>query len=180
MPPSTISFPRGPYGEILPPPLISHVTLEEAWQQYKEFKLAINDGPDPDVFLEMHEGWSLHLIFHTHTHRLEAVLTGAARNMSERETQLQACFQRGELLAFPSFTTGEDYPATFVPVLKQLGATSWQFGLPGHGRVVTFEADASDLFGEVKGLYMRWLWEENPAPFLSLLPPEFSGDTDEA
>ncbi|MCP4425014.1 MAG: hypothetical protein GY803_11010, partial [Chloroflexi bacterium] len=47
-----MTFPRGPYDEILPPPLLSHVTPEEAWKRYYAFNLSIGqklDGPQNDA-----------------------------------------------------------------------------------------------------------------------------------
>lgn len=166
-----ILFDRGPYDEILPPPLVAHLTFEEAWKEYMSFELLYKDTVPSDLFLEKLKGWTPDLIIHIHTWRIRQVIAGTAPNETPTETQLRARVNRGELLSLRPLGAEHAKPTTFAPVLKRLGETSWQFGLPGHGRVEILEEEVDNIIEEAQHLYLRWRVLENPQKF-GLLPPE--------
>ena len=157
---NTITFQRGPYGEIFPPPLLSHVTPEEAWKRYYAFNLSLGvklDGPQSEA--EKPVWYNLAAVY-CHQMRLREIISGAAKDETPIEAALRTQVEGGELLSIRPVGLEHRNPRTYAPVLKRLEDSSWQFGLPGRGRSTVVPAQAREIIEKAQQLYATWQQEE--------------------
>jgi hypothetical protein len=156
----TNPFQRGPYGEIFPPPLLSHVTPEEAWKRYYAFNLSMGvklDGPQSEVEKPI---WYNLAAVYCHQIRLREVIGGTVKDVTPVEAALRAQVEQGEMLSIRPIGMEHRSPKTFAPVLKRLHAESWQVGLPNHGRSTVLEAQPDAIIATAQALYVQWQREE--------------------
>lgn len=155
-----ITFQRGPYGEIFPPPLLSHVTPDEAWKRYYAFNLSLGiklDGPQNDA--EKPVWYNLAAVY-CHQIRLRDVIGGNAKGETPVEAALRTQIEAGELLSIRPVGLEHHNPKSYAPVLKRLEISSWQFGLPGRGRSTRMEAHSGEAIEKAQMLYTTWQKEE--------------------
>lgn len=158
-----ITFPTGPYGEILPPPLLAHLTPEQAWQRYYDFNLTIGvtlDGPQNEA--EKPIWYNLAMVF-CHQVRLREVIAGIAPNETETETAMRLLVQQGYALSLRPIGLEDRNPKTFVPVLTRLSDETWRLGLPDQGRTKVFEAPLENVVEQAQQWYVAWKGEEKKA-----------------
>lgn len=158
---SEIQFQRGPYGEIFPPPLLSHITPEEAWKRYYAFNLSIGiklDGPQSEA--EKPVWYNLAAVY-CHQIRLREVIGGSAKGETPVESALRAQVEAGELLSIRPVGLEDNHPKSYAPVLKRLNASSWQFSLPERGRSTRIEAHAGEAIKKAQMLYTIWQKDES-------------------
>lgn len=154
------TFQRGPYGEIFPPPLLSHVNSEEAWKRYYAFNLSIGvklDGPQNEAERPV---WDNLAAVYCHQMRLREVIGGKAKNETPLEATLRIQVEQGELLSVRPIGIEHRQLKTFAPVLKRLEAENWQFGLSEHGRSIVLEVKAGEIIEKAQQLYVQWIREE--------------------
>ncbi|NUM47614.1 MAG: hypothetical protein HUU38_23165 [Anaerolineales bacterium] len=160
---SEIQFQRGPYGEIFPPPFISHVTSEEAWKRYYAFNLSIGvrlSGPQSEAEKPI---WYNSAAVFCHQIRLREVIGGTALDETPIEAALRAEVEQGELLSIRPIGMEHRAPKTYAPVIRRLDTTSWQFGLPNHGKSTIIEARSEEIMEKAQQLYIQWQQGENIA-----------------
>lgn len=159
-----IQFKRGPYGEIFPPPFLSHVTPEEAWKRYYAFNLARGvklSGPQNEAEKPV---WHNLAAVYCHQVRLREVIGGTAKDETLVEATLRAqVVEQGELLSIRPIGMEHRAPKTYAPVIRCLEASTWQFGLPEHGRSTMIEAQAGEIIEKAQLLYVQWQQEEKVA-----------------
>jgi hypothetical protein len=156
-----IQFTRGPYGEIFPPPFLSHVTPDEAWKRYYAFNLSIGvklSGPQSEAEKPI---WYNYAAVYCHQTRLREVIGGTASDETPEEAALRAqVVEQGALLSIRPIGMEHRAPTTYAPVIRRLDANIWQFGLPEHGRVQVIEAQAGEIIEKAQHLYVQWQREE--------------------
>lgn len=158
-----IAFQTGPYGEILPPPLLTHLTPEEAWQRYYEFNLAHGvtlDGPQNEA--EKPIWYNLAMVY-CHQVRLREVIGGRAENETEVEAALRLLVEQGFSISMRPIGMEHKQPRTFAPVLTRLSDETWRFGLPDHGRTTVFDAPLENVVEQAQQLYVAWKSDEEKA-----------------
>ena len=158
---NAITFQRGLYGEIFPPPLLSHVTPEEAWKRYYAFNLSLGvklDGPQSEA--EKPVWYNLAAVY-CHQIRLREVIGGIAKGETPVEAALRAQVELGELLSIRPVGLEDRNPKTYAPVLKRLDSSSWQFGLPERGRSTRIEARPGEVIEKAQMLYTTWQKDES-------------------
>jgi hypothetical protein len=128
-----IEFERGPYDEILLPPLIGDVSPEEAWKRLYAFSLSKgNKLNKPEAEEDRAILYKLGGIF-VHQTRLREVIAGQSE--TEVEITLRDEVWRGERLSLRPLGLEDKEFQTFAPVLERLGMTEWLVGLrPARGR----------------------------------------------
>ena len=128
-----MEFERGPYDEILPPPLIGDVSPEEAWKRLYAFSLSKGHKLDkPETEEDRAVLYNLGGVF-VHQTRLREVIAGQAE--TDVEIALRDAVLRGERLSLRPLGLEDKEFQTFAPVLERLGTTEWLVGLPGQGHV---------------------------------------------
>ncbi len=160
---SNIQFQRGPYEEIFPPPLLSHITPEEAWKRYYAFNLSLGvklDGPQTD---DEKPVWYNLAAVYCHQIRLRDVMGGRAEGETPVEAALRAQVEAGELLSIRPIGMEHHAPKTYAPVIRRLDTISWQFGLPDQGKSTIIEARIEEIVEKAQQLYIQWQQGENIA-----------------
>lgn len=160
MSPESLSFQRGPYGEIFPPPFLSHVTPEEAWKRYYAFNLSIGvklSGPLNEAEKPL---WYNYAAVFCHQTRLREVIGGSAPDETPEEAALRTQVEQGELLSIRPIGMEHRAPKTYAPVIRRVDGNTWQFGLPERGRVQVIEAQAAEIIEKAQHLYVQWQQEE--------------------
>lgn len=155
-----ISFQTGPYGEILPPPLLTHVTPEDAWQRYYDFNLSIGitlDGPQNES--EKLIWYNLAAVF-CHQIRLREVIGGKAKHETAVEAALRFLVQQGALMSLRPIGMEHKHPKTFAPVLTRLTKDTWRIGLPEKGRAKVFKAGLETAVEQAQQIYVQWVSDE--------------------
>ncbi len=157
----TIEFQRGPYGEIFPPPFLSHITPEEAWKRYYAFNLSVGvklSGPQNEAEKPL---WYNYAAVYCHQTRLREVIGGTASDETPEEAALRAqVAEQGERLSIRPIGMEHRAPKTYAPVIRRVDESTWQFGLPERGRVQIIEAQAGEIIEKAQHLYVLWQQEE--------------------
>jgi hypothetical protein len=157
-----IIFDRGPDNEIIVPPLLDWITLEEAVRRFFADNLALGAKlPPPRDATERRYQENLALLY-CHQMRLRGVIGGALRDETPFEKALRQAVLAGERLSLRP-PGGEALKLPFVPILQRLELDSelWQIGLPGRGQWLTFRADPKNVIEKAQQMYVDWCAAEN-------------------
>jgi hypothetical protein len=144
-------FTLGPFGEIIPPPLVDGLTAEEAWQQ-------AGLGEPPPGLSEEERGGLAAMAWQQE--RLAEALSGRS-SAPEARALYEAVTRRGRALSLrPPGMEQESY-RTFAPVLQRIARDRWRIGVEGKGYTrEIFAADAAQALSKARELYVRWANEE--------------------
>ena len=150
----TSKWTRGPYGEILPPPL--------------------NAGIEPDEVLNGIVGARIYALMtpqerasfygdaaiYAHQRRLERVFGGETQ--TPVEVALYAALLNGQSISLrPLGYEGKRYQS-FAPVLQRVGGGRWQVGLEDAGKMeVIEEADSRRAYLRARELATSWAEAES-------------------
>ena len=150
-----IEFERGPYNEILPPPLIGDVSPEEAWKRLYAFGLSKGHKLDkPETEADRAVLYNLGGVF-VHQTRLREVIAGQAE--TDVEIALRDAVWKGERLSLRPLGLEDKVFKTFAPVLERLGTTEWLVGLPGQGHVEPLiGVPPEDVIEQSQAIYVEW------------------------
>jgi hypothetical protein len=154
-------FTYGPFGEILPPPLVAGVDPEEAREQAGLVSLpSVERVPQPGLSRAERDGLAAMALQQV---RLAEALGGRLAT-AEGRALYRAVAQQGKMLSLrPLGMEGESY-RTFAPVLQRISRDRWRVGTRGHGRVQElFAADPAQALDKARELYVRWAEEEATA-----------------
>lgn len=155
-----VDFTLGEYDEILPPPLLSHLTPDEAIRRlYAEcLRRGVTlDRPKTPAGKQAVLNRALSL---AHGLRLRQVVAGTAAEPGEFETALHAAVMAGARLSLrPLGLETWEHP-TFAPVLRYVGGDEWQVGLPEYGRTTTLHAPAGEIVEQAQAVYLQWTNDE--------------------
>ncbi len=146
-------FPRGPYGEILPPPLTAHTTPQQALD-----RLVRDTGTPVHVPRRGRslEGMYNVALVYAHQLRLREVLAGQY-TLEVEAVLYRVVMEEGQPLSLRPPTLEALALDSFAPVLTYLGDHRWQVGLPGHGKVTTFtEADPARAVARAQDIFATW------------------------
>jgi hypothetical protein len=147
-----MDFTVGPFGEIIPPPLVDGLTAEEAWQQ-------AGLGELPPGLSEAEIGGLAAMALQQK--RLAEALSGRAAGSPEAHALYEAVVRRGRRLSLRPLGREQESCRTFAPVLQRLARDRWRIGVEGQGRTQElFAADALQALGKARELYVRWASEE--------------------
>ena len=148
---------RGPYGEILPPPLVGGVAPEEALARL------VADNAEMGVEVSVPgkgralEGMYNVALVYVHQLRLREALAGRLPDDPDAEALRRAVMEERELLSLRPPGLEHLVFTTFAPVLRHLGDGRWRVGLPDHGQVEEFEEDDPGRAVErAQALYVAW------------------------
>jgi hypothetical protein len=148
---------RGPYEEILPPPLIAGTTPEEAIKRL--IKASLARGVKASISKTGLSSKRLRYIALLHHHQLRLRETIAGHTQSVVEQALYAAvIQQRQPLSLRPLTLEKLQFATFAPAVTHLGGDRWRVGVLGHGRLETFaKSNASRAIEHAQGLYLAWV-----------------------
>ena len=161
---------RGPYGEILPPPLVEHVTEEEALAQLVADNAALGAKVSVPQKGHARDGLINVALLYAHQMRLRQVLAGRFES-SQEEALYEAVTMDGEPLSLrPLGLEWTRYPG-FVPVLQaqtpgrlliprnRVGPDKpllWRFGINGRGYSELFaHTDPVEVVAKAQALYVQ-------------------------
>jgi hypothetical protein len=157
-----IRFERGPYNEILPPPLIGDVSPEEAYKRLYAFSLSKGHKLDkPEMDEDRAVLYNLGGVF-VHQMRLREVIGGKAE--SAVEIALRDAVWRGERLSLRPLGLEDKVFKTFAPVLERLGMNDWLVGVPGEEQVIPLmEVSTAVVVEKAQEIYVGWRNDESQA-----------------
>jgi hypothetical protein len=146
-------FTRGPFGELLLPPLVAGVTAEDIWTWFADRvgreeaeALRVQRGSDSALVLAMAA---------YHSHRLAQVVGGDARTPDEERVR-DAVLGREPISLRPITLEGSD-PSGFAPIFQYLGDDRWRVGKEGMGKMEVFEEpDHEAAVRRAHRVYVEW------------------------
>lgn len=152
-------FATGPYGEILPPPLVSGVSPEEAAETMvrasHSTSCAITSIPTRGAARTGHINQGL---LHLHQQNLVRALTGQLGDPDAVE--LRNAVLRGEAMSLRPLGLELLYFSSFVPVLQSVSDGVWRIGKQNQGKVKTFQAAPDEALTQAQRLYVEWATAE--------------------
>jgi len=150
-----IRFQRGPYNEILPPPLIGDISPEEAFKRFYAFSLSKRHRIDKPQTEEARAVlYNLGGIF-VHQMRLRDVIGGEVE--TDIEKALRDAVWKGERLSLRPLGLEDNNFETFAPVLVRLGKNDWLVGVPGEGFVIPLhDVPPGDIVKQAQTIYIQW------------------------
>jgi hypothetical protein len=147
-------FTKGPYGEILPPPLLEGVDPAQVIKRFKAANLASGSPlDDPKTDEGKHALLNLAMTYH-HQMRLRQVVAG--QTATDTEKALFAAVMAGERLSLRPIGHESRPNSTFAPVLTRLGSNEWQIGIAGQGQAKTFDAPQEKAIEQAQAIYVEW------------------------
>ncbi len=157
-----ITFQRGPYNEIMPPPLLDNVSPEEAWKRLYAFSLSKGHKLDkPETDEDRAVLYNMGGVF-VHQMRLRDVIGGDAE--TDVEIALRDAVWDGERLSLRPLGLEGNNLETFAPVLERLGTNDWLVGVPGEGQIVPLEGvPPEDVVEQAQAIYVGWRKNEREA-----------------
>ena len=154
-------FTRGPYGEILAPPLMAGLDDEDALaildQDARDGGNPINSMPSRG---DSRTGMLVLARMYAHHKNLKRALAGQLGNDPDGMALYQAVTQQGEPISIRPVGMEHLAFSTFAPVLRREGENKWRVGLEGNGRTAVIEGTPDVALDQVSALYVRWCEDE--------------------
>ena len=156
-------FTLGPFGEILPPPLVDGLTAEEAWELAGLASLpsaaSVERVPPPG--LSEDERGGLAAMAPLQQKRLAEALGGQLPTPDGRALY-QAVTRRGRPLSLRPLGMEQESYRSFAPVLQRTARDRWRFGVEGYGRTQELPTgNPAQALEQARQLYVQWEREEN-------------------
>ena len=176
---SDIDFSRGPYGEILPPPLVSGVDPDEALAQFVQDAERSGNPVTVPSRGQSRKGMINLAMLYVHQQNLKRALSGELPDDPDGQALYDQVFEDGELLSLRPVGMESLHFATFAPVLRHLegrpsppdSATSkrglWRVGLPEEspampkGRNALITGEPGEVLEKAWAMYVQWSTEES-------------------
>jgi hypothetical protein len=167
---SDIDFTRGPYGEILPPPLVSGVDPDEALAQFVQAAERSGNPVTVPSRGQSRKGMINLAMLYAHQQNLKRALSDLSDDGVGDNADGQALYEKvvedGELLSLRPLGLERLHFATFAPVLRHFEANRWRVGLPSstldkRGRTAVLEGEPGDVLEKAWALYVKWSAEES-------------------
>jgi hypothetical protein len=151
------AFSRGPYGEILPPPLMNGLTPADLNDVVREMidDPALTEGEDLTPY---HPNAMVYVLQQNLVRALSGELNGPDA------ADLRAAVLRGEPLSVRPVGHETLAYRTFAPVLQRISDTSWRLGLEKHGQTAIIAGDNAGIALRLaRQIYVTWAEAEAAA-----------------
>jgi hypothetical protein len=155
-----IEFERGPYGEILPPPLVAGMTPQEILETWaRDVGVAVEEIPD-EIVGEM-ENLSLVCV---HEERLRRAIAGEMMDDPDARDLYRAVTLEGEPMSLcPLGQEGLTFSTFVAPVLRRVGEDRWRIGVEGQGRMLEIAVAPGEALRRAREIYWAWCEAEKEA-----------------
>ena len=166
---SDIDFTRGPYGEILPPPLVSGLDPDEALAQFVQAAEQSGNPVTVPSRGQSRKGMINLAMLYAHQQNLKRALSGLSDDGVGDNADGQALYEKvvedGELLSLRPLGLERLHFTTFAPVLRHFEANRWRVGLPSstldkRGRTAVISGEPGEVLEKAWALYVKWSAEE--------------------
>lgn len=157
-----MQFSRGPYDEILAPPLTSGLDPEAALAQM----VAAVEASGHEITIpkrgESRRGIINVAFLYCHQINLAAALSGTLTEDPAAVALARAILDAREPLSLRPLGLESLYFATFAPVLQRLAGDNWRVGRADWGRTLVFEAtDPAQALEHARQVYVKWTAAED-------------------
>jgi hypothetical protein len=168
---SDIDFTRGPYGEILPPPLVSGVDPDEALAQFVQAAERSGNPVTVPSRGQSRKGMINLAMLYIHQQNLKRALSGdlpddGVGDNADGQALYEKVVEDGEMLSLRPLGLERLHFATFAPVMRHFEANRWRVGLPSstldkRGRTAVIEGEPGAVLEKAWALYVKWSAEES-------------------
>lgn len=140
----------GPYGEILPPPLVAGLNPDDV----------LREMVGAEIFDLMPPGerkmFYGEAAIYAHQKQLEQTFAGDTGGDKDKEGLYRAILAGKSLSLRPLGYERQTY-SNFAPVWRRVGDSRWQVGVEGQGEVEVFEAESvKSAYLKARDLYVVW------------------------
>lgn len=147
------TFERGPYGEIMPPPMLAGAMPGET----------LHEMVGPEIFEQMkpeeREAFYGEAAVYLHQKNLLRLFAGEfPGGMPEAAALYQAVMQGEPISLRPLGWEGATYH-TFAPILQRIAGDEWRVGLAGQGHCIALAGSPASVLRRARQLYV--IWAEN-------------------
>lgn len=140
----------GPYGEILPPPLVAGLNPDDVLREMVGIEIF---RQMPENEREMFYGEAA---IYAHQKQLECAFAGESGGDKDKEFIYQAILEGKPLSLRPLGYERQRY-STFAPVWRRVGNGKWQVGIELAGKVEVFETEnVKAAYLKARDIYVVW------------------------
>jgi hypothetical protein len=148
-----MDFQRGPYGEILPPPLVAGLHPDELIKQL----VGGEQGVASLLPQGNREDWQTLAMLQAHQQRLREAIAGRLQGDPDGQALHQAVVVEGEPMSLRPLGMEQLIFPSFVPVLQRAADNRrWQIGVEGQGGSMTMTAPIGDVVRVAQEVYVAW------------------------
>jgi len=152
-------FSRGPYNEILPPPLVGGVDEEEALAMLAQDAEARGQPISIPTRGQSRKGmYNLAMLF-VHQQNLKRALQGQSDD-PDGQALYEAVVKNGELLSLRPAGMESLFFFGFAPVFGRVAESQWRVGLPEHGQTAAVAGEAGAAIEAAWKVYVEWSKQE--------------------
>ncbi len=153
-------FARGPYGEILPPPLVAGHTPADLDEILQEI-LADDEGLYDSLSPTERQSYHGQMLIYLHQERMMQAFAGEFDGPDAADIY-QAVVVGSEAISLRPPGMEEVIYQTFAPVLQRIGPEQqWRFGVEGQGHFITLTGAAPTVLRRARQLYVTWAEAED-------------------
>jgi len=159
-----IELERGPYGEVLPPPLVAGMLPEETLETFAR-DLGTTTEAIPEEVLE--EMLNLSVVY-VHQLRLQRAIAGELCDDPDARDLYRAVVDEGEPMSLCPLGQEGLVFSTFAPVLRRVEGDRWRVGLEGRGKTTEITASPDEALRQALGVFRAWREAERDERMRSL------------